>query len=249
MAKKALITGASRGIGKSVCKELLHHGYDIAGVSRTMIFDEEMMELATSKGLELLAIKADISSLDEHTRIKQTIEREFGYLDLLVNNAGVAPEHRLDILEMSPESYHRVMNINLFGPVFLTQTCFPLLAKSPLANIVFVTSISAVTASDNRAEYCMSKAGLSMYSQVLAKRLAREKVRVFEVRPGVIKTDMIRLVQDKYETMVEQGLFPAGRLGNPEDIAKVIRALVSGDFEYANSSIIEVSGGMQIRSL
>lgn len=247
--KTAVVTGASRGIGLATCEELIQNGYSVLGVSRKMAFDGKIKKMAEFHQQELYEISADISKPDDQDRIREYTKSIFGKLDLLVNNAGVAPLIREDVLNMSYESYERVMQINLFGPVFLTNKLHSLLKAGDRPAIVFVTSISASTASVNRAEYCISKSGLSMYAQVLAKRLASENISVFEIRPGVIDTDMIQSVRQTYLEMAESETIPQHRLGKPEDVAVVVRALVSGDFNYAQGLIVEVSGGMQIRSL
>lgn len=249
MSRTALITGASRGIGAEMCKSFLEEGFNIIGVSRSMEFSNEMLALAANKGLTLQSIKEDISNSDGHQRIYDQVKAQFGKIDILINNAGVAPEKRTDILEMSMDSYERVMNINLFGPVFLTQKLYPLLKHTTTSSIIFITSISAEVASVNRAEYCISKAALSMFSKLMAVRLASESVGVYEIRPGVIETDMIKSVKGKYDALVEKGFFPMGRLGQPKDIAKAALSLAKGDFAYAQGAVIEISGGMQIRSL
>ncbi len=141
------------------------------------------------------------------------------------------------------------MQINLSGPIFMTQKLFPLMEKSDSGSIVLVSSISAEVASVNRAEYCISKAGLSMFAKILADRLAKTNINVFEVRPGIIETDMTKPVLEKYKKLIDDGLVPIGRIGQPDDVAKAIRALVSGDFDYTNGLCVEISGGMQIRSL
>jgi NAD(P)-dependent dehydrogenase (short-subunit alcohol dehydrogenase family) len=179
----------------------------------------------------------------------------FGRIDVLVNNAGVAPEKRLDILEATSQSFDRLMNTNLRGPFFLTQKVarqmVSQLKDSPAhsSSIVFVTSVSAYMSSPSRAEYCVSKAGLSMTASIFADRLSKEGINVYEVRPGIIKTDMTAGVQEKYDKLIEEGLIPQQRWGTPEDVGKAVSALVSGSFNYSTCSIIEVSGGMNLRRL
>ncbi|MCK5821300.1 MAG: 3-ketoacyl-ACP reductase [Bacteroidales bacterium] len=246
----ALVTGASRGIGKAICIELLQSGYSVIGLSRNIQSTDSLLnEIAKVNQVSYLAIQADVSDIQAYQRVYDFVQKEFGTLNLLVHNAGVAPLERTDVLEMSLESYSRVMQINLLGPIFLTQKLFPLMEQVESGSIVYVTSISAEVASINRGEYCISKAGLSMFAKLMAERLAKTKINVFEIRPGVIETDMTKPVLDKYNKMIDEGLVPIGRIGQPEDIARALKALVSGDFSYTNGMCVEISGGMQIRTL
>ncbi|MEA1878943.1 MAG: 3-ketoacyl-ACP reductase [Bacteroidota bacterium] len=248
--KTALVTGASRGIGKAICIELLNSGYSVVGLSRSInTVDADLNRIAKENQVFYSGIRADVSKTQDYDKVYDFIKKEFGMLNLLVHNAGVAQMERKDVLEMSVDSYNRVMQINLFGPVFLTQKLFPLMKQLESGSIVFVSSISADVASINRAEYCISKAGLSMFAKVMAERLAKTKINVFEIRPGIIETDMTKPVLNKYNKLINDGLVPKGRIGQPEDIALALRALVSGDFAYTNGLCLEISGGMQIRSL
>lgn len=246
----AVVTGASRGIGRAIAKELLRNAYSVIGVSRNGLeADPELVQLALEKQVDYYGFQADITKKSDHQKLKEYVAAQSKALNLLVHNAGIAPKERKDVIQMSRASYDQVMETNLHGPVFLTQTLLPLMDLNVPGSIVFVTSISAVVASLNRAEYCISKAGLSMFSRLMAQRLAQTAISVYEIRPGIIETDMTLPVLEKYQTMIQSGLVPKGRMGQPEDVAKVVRALVSGDFAYASGSCIEVSGGMQIRSL
>ena len=179
----------------------------------------------------------------------------FGRLDLLVNNAGVAPKVRADWLEMSMESYRYVMDTNMTGPLFLTQyaankmVALKRAGTIPSGRIIFVTSISAYTSSTNRGEYCLSKAALSMTAKLFADRLAQEGIWVFELQPGVIATDMTSVVKEKYDTLIGEGLTPQPRWGTPEDVGKAVSALAQGYFDFSTGSIIEVGGGFGIRRL
>jgi NAD(P)-dependent dehydrogenase (short-subunit alcohol dehydrogenase family) len=185
----------------------------------------------------------------------KAILETYGRIDLLVNNAGVAPEKRLDLLETTPGSFDRVLDINLRGPFFLTQRVAAQMVAQVKESadrkpaIVFVTSISADTSSPSRAEYCVSKAGLSMAAAVFADRLAEFGINVYEVRPGIIKTDMTSAVTAKYDRLITEGLVPQGRWGLPEDVGKAVAALVGGSFPYSTGTVIEVSGGMNLRRL
>ena len=255
------ITGASRGIGRGIAIELARSGYDVAGSART--FDSadtsrgllEVKQRIEDLGGRFLPLQGDVAALDDHERMLDEIYMEYGRLDVLVNNAGVAPAQRLDVLEMSAASYDWVLGINLRGPMFLTQkvarrmlqqTGQDLAAKPA---IVFITSISAYTSSPSRAEYCVSKAGLSMTAAVFADRLSAHGISVFEVRPGLIHTDMTSAVEAKYDKVIAEGLVPQLRWGTPEDVGKAVAALVGDGFHYSTGAVIEVSGGMNLRRL
>jgi NAD(P)-dependent dehydrogenase (short-subunit alcohol dehydrogenase family) len=251
--KVAVVTGASRGIGYAIANALAAKDYQVVGISRNI---EPGAPFA-------LTIQADISDIESQANVLSQIAAKFGRIDLLVNNAGVAPLKRMDILEAGVDSFDRLMNINLRGPFFFTQ----LLANYMLANlererseasregeevkksVIFITSVSAVASSPERAEYCISKAGLSMAAQVYADRLASTGISVYEIRPGVIYTDMTAGVKEKYDKKIAEGLIPEGRWGQPEDIAKAVAALAGGEIPYSTGTIIEISGGMNIRHL
>ena len=257
----AFITGASRGIGRGIAIELAKHGYDLAGNSRVCdpqnadsgIF--EVKRKVEELGAAFLPVPGDIAELDHHDRmLAQTLE-EFGRLDLLVNNAGVAPEKRLDVLDATAASFDRVLGINLRGPFFLTQK----VARQMVAQkgqdapikpgIIFVTSVSAYMSSPSRAEYCVSKAGLSMTAAIFADRLSEHGINVYEIRPGIIRTDMTAAVEAKYDRLIGEGLIPQSRWGLPEDVGRAVAALAGGSFPYSTGAVIEVSGGMNLRRL
>ncbi|HXI88670.1 MAG TPA: 3-ketoacyl-ACP reductase [Blastocatellia bacterium] len=257
----AFITGASRGIGRGIAVELARHGYDIAGSSRVLDSQNsesgilEVKQRVEESGATFLPAQGDVSILDDHDRMIKTIVDHFGRIDLLVNNAGVSPDLRLDVLETTPESFDRVMSINSRGPFFLTQAVArQMLAQIQAAagikpKIIFITSVSAYMSSTSRAEYCLSKAALSMAAAIFADRLSVSGINVYEVRPGIIKTEMTATVQEKYDRLIDEGLIPQGRWGLPEDVGKAVVALVSGGFEYSTGAVIEVSGGMNVRRL
>ena len=257
----AFITGASRGIGRGIAIELARSGYDIAGNSRVLDSQNsesgilEVKQRVDESGAAFFPVQGDVSILDEHDRMIKTIIDHFGRIDLLVNNAGVAPEQRLDVLETSPASFDRVLSINSRGPFFLTQRVVrQMLAQIQSApgirpRIIFITSVSAYISSTSRAEYCLSKAALSMAAAIFADRLSEYGINVYEVRPGIIKTEMTGAVQDKYDRLIDDGLIPQRRWGLPEDVGKTVVALVSGGFEYSTGTVVEVSGGMNIRRL
>ncbi|MCX6223328.1 MAG: 3-ketoacyl-ACP reductase [Bacteroidia bacterium] len=261
--KVAVVTGASRGIGFAIAKSLSDKGYQVVGISRNIEPGEPFA----------LAIKADIADIESHATILSQIAAKFGHIDLLVNNAGVAPLKRIDILETGVESFDRLIDINLRGPFFFTQMIVNYMLEREGREeregrkgreereerkereeeakqcVIFITSVSAVASSPERAEYCISKAGLSMASQVYADRLAGTGIAVYEIRPGVIYTDMTACLKDKYDKKIAGGLIPEGRWGEPEDIAKAVVTLAGGEIPYATGAVIEISGGMNIRHL
>ena len=257
----AFITGGSRGIGRGVAIELARKGYDIAGNSRVLdpgnieggIFEVKIR--IEELGAAFLPVQGDVSRLDDHERMLDAVLEKFGRVDLLVNNAGVAPEKRLDLLDATSESFDRVMSINLRGPFFLTQRIAQQMISqtrdnpTPKPKIVFITSVSAYMSSPSRAEYCVSKSALSMAAAIFAARLSEYGINVYEVRPGIIKTDMTAPVQAMYDDLIDSNLVPQKRWGLPEDVGRAVSALVDGSFEYSTGLVVEVSGGMSIREL
>lgn len=255
--RTAIITGAGQGIGRGIALELAKADFNIAGVDviyQPEIHDKGLFEVRDrirEYGSEFLPIQADISDLSGHENIIRQTLQAFGRIDVLVNNAGVAPKQRLDVLETSPESYDRVMSINARGPFFLTQRVarYMLQGQTDPANsryIIFISSISAYYSSPSRAEYCLSKAAVSHAARIFAHRLAESGIRVFELRPGIIQTDMTAAVKEKYDQLIAGGLVPQHRWGYPEDIGKAVVGLVNGYFDYSTGLIAEVSGGMNI---
>lgn len=257
----AFITGASRGIGRSIALCLASKGFDIVGAATQMPESDlevglnEVKARAEELHVNMLPVTGDIANREDHHRMVSEALDEFGRIDVLVNNAGVAPEQRMDLLEMTPESYERVMNINLEGPFFLTQHVAKEMIHLKMNHadfapkIIFITSISATTASPTRTEYCISKAGLSMAAQNFAVRLAEFGINVYEIQPGIIKTDMTSGVQEKYDEIIADGHLLQARWGTPEDIGKAVAALAGGDFDYATGAVIEVGGGFGVRRL
>lgn len=253
----AVITGASRGIGRAVAISLASEGFDIAAIARSV--DSEGMSILGFEiekiGAEFFPIGLDISCTFCQKEVVSNILERYGRIDFLVNNAGVAPLQRNDLLEMTEESYDRVMNINLKGPVFFAQKIAKemIWLKQTINNykpvIVFVSSISAYMTSTNRAEYCISKAGLSMTSTVFADRLSKDEIRVYEVRPGIIQTDMTVKVKDKYDKLIQEGLIPQKRWGMPEDVGKAVASIARGNFDFSTGMIFEISGGMNLHRL
>jgi NAD(P)-dependent dehydrogenase (short-subunit alcohol dehydrogenase family) len=253
----AVITGASRGIGRAISLSLASEGFDIAAIARTP--DSECMLSLQPEvekcGAAFFPIGLDIAHTTLHDEAISSILEHYGRIDLLINNAGVAPIERKDILELEEESYDRVTDINLRGPVFFAQRVareMIWLRKQKTdytPAIIFITSIAAYMSSTNRLEYCVSKAGLSMAALVFADRLAEEKINVYEVRPGLIETDMTARVKDKYDKLIAEGLIPQKRWGTPDDVAKAVASLARGDWEFSTGTVFELSGGMNIKSL
>jgi NAD(P)-dependent dehydrogenase (short-subunit alcohol dehydrogenase family) len=253
----AVITGASRGIGRAVAIALAEAGYDIAAIARSV--DSEGMESlgpeVEKHGGEFFPIGLDISCTKCQTEVVTNILDRYGRIDFLVNNAGVAPLQRKDLLEMTEESYDRVMNINLKGPVCFAQKIARemIWMKDQISPykpvIIFITSVSSVLTSVNRAEYCISKAGLSMASSLFADRLSAEGILVCEVRPGIIKTDMTIKMTDKYNKMIDEGLVPQRRWGLPEDIGKAVASIARGDWAFSTGMVFEISGGLNIHKI
>lgn len=252
----AIVTGSSRGIGRGVALCLAERGYDITvNYAGNRIAAEETRGEIEKLGRRAEVIQADVrKDADRRRLVDETVDR-FGRLDLLVNNAGIAPRVRADLLEMSEESYREVLDANLAGPFFLTQYVANRMIElrnngsQKVGRIIFVTSVSAYAASINRGEYCVSKAGLSMTVQLFASRLATEKIWVYEIQPGIIATDMTSGVKEKYDHLIGEGLIPQGRWGTPDDVGKAAAAIAGGDLDFSTGAIIEVGGGFGIRRL
>ena len=256
MNKVALITGGSRGIGFGIAKALAGCGYDLA-INGVRPETEADSALATLRefGVKVSYCRGNIASKTERSAILDQVRAAFGRLNYLVNNAGVAPKERNDILETTEESYDFVMDVNLKGVYFLTQAAAKWLIEQKKSDpkfdgaIVTVSSVSATVASVNRVEYCLSKAGLSMLTQLFAVRLAEFDIPVFEVRPGVIKTDMTAGVTDKYDQLISEGLTLQKRWGIPADVGRAVKALLSGDFSYSTGQVVMVDGGLTRQKL
>jgi NAD(P)-dependent dehydrogenase (short-subunit alcohol dehydrogenase family) len=240
-----VITGASRGIGRAIAIEL-SRTHDVVA---TYVGRQDAAEsLAEATGA--LPFRCDISSrADRMALIAFTRDRFGGRIDLLVNNAGIAPRERRDVTEATEESFDEVMATNLKGPHFLTQLAARSMLEQGSGRIVFVTSISSYTASVNRAEYCISKAGLSMSVAVWAQRLAAHGIGVFEIRPGIVRTDMISAVERVYEEKIAGGLLPQRRMGEASDVARAVRAVADGLLDYSTGQVLNVDGGFHLRSL
>lgn len=256
MRKVALVTGGSRGIGLGISKCLAGEGHNLAICGRRPEAQvrDVLSELRTS-AVEVFYIQADIASRDDRERLLSEIKKHFGCLNVLVNNAGVAPANRVDILEASEESFDRVMDVNLKGPYFLTQASARWMIEQKQANsnyegcIINISSISATFASPNRGDYCISKAGLSMATKLWAARLGEFGIPVYEVRPGVVMTDMTAAVEERYDKLIAEGLTIQRRWGLPEDIGRAVAMLVRGDLAYSTGQVIMVDGGLMVHRL
>ena len=240
----AIVTGASRGIGRAVATELAKT-HSVIGTYRGRRDAAE--DLRAQTGCEIF--QCDVASREDREGLIAFAKERFGVLDLLVNNAGMAPRERRDLLDATEESFDELIATNLKGPHFLTQQAARLMADRGEGRIVFVTSISAYTASVNRGEYCISKAGLAMSAALYANRLAACGVKVFEIRPGIIRTDMIAKVEQVYEEKIAAGLLPQRRMGEGSDVAKAVRAIADGLLDYCAGQVLNVDGGFHMRSL
>ncbi len=256
MRKTSLITGGTRGIGLGIAKALASEGFDLAinGLRKEEKVTE-VLERLREYGVKVIYCQGDISKKDDRDFVIQKVKSEFGQLNLLVNNAGVAPKKRNDVLETSEESFEYVMNTNLRGTFFLTQSIAKWLVQQKKSNkefigsIINISSISATVVSLNRGEYCISKAGLGMVTQLFATRLGEHDIPVYEIRPGIIETDMTRGVKEKYDKLFAQGLSVQPRWGKPEDIGKTVLALAKGFLPYSTGSVIMADGGLTITRL
>ena len=240
----AVVTGASRGIGRGVAIELAKT-HAVVGTYRGRRDAAESLRAET--GCEIFL--CDVGARTDHAALLEFVASKFGRIDLLVNNAGMAPRERRDVLEATEESFDELVTTNLRGPHFLTRDVAREMVKQGSGRVVFVTSISAYTSSVNRAEYCISKAGLSMSAQTFAARLAPEGVLVFEIRPGIIRTDMISAVEAVYDEKIAGGLLPQRRMGEVTDLAKCMRAVADGYLDYCAGQVINCDGGFSLRTL
>jgi 3-oxoacyl-[acyl-carrier protein] reductase len=256
MNRVALVTGGSRGIGFGIAKKLAQEGIDLAinGVRAESDAANSLAELR-SFGVRVEYVQGNIGTSEGRKGIIQGLRDKFGAIDILVNNAGVAPKVRSDVFEISEEDYDYVVDINQKGTFFMTQAIAKWMAEAKQANperlftIITVTSVSAVMASIHRASYCMSKVAASMMSTVMAIKMAEFDIPVYEIRPGVIETDMIEAVRESYHKAVKSGFTLEQRMGMPEDIGKVAAALVRGDLPYSTGQIISVDGGMTVQRM
>ncbi len=240
----AIVTGASRGIGRAIALELVKT-HRVIGTFRGRRDAAE--QLRSETGCEIF--QCDLASRADRDALVAFARERWPNLDLLINNAGMAPRERRDLLEATEESFDELIAVNLKGPYFLTQLAARWMLERGAGRIVFVTSISAYTASVNRGEYCVSKAGLSMSVALWAQRLAEAGIGVFEIRPGIIRTDMIAKVEKAYEEKIAAGLLPQRRMGEGCDVAKAVRAIAGGLLDYSTGQVLDVDGGFHLRSL
>lgn len=263
MNQVALITGASRGIGRGIALHLAALGFDLVLNYRS---NKEAAEKtaadcisagrSANKTIQVELVAGDVSLNGTREELLSITERQFHRLDLLVNNAGIAPKHRLDLLEASEESFDELIEINLKAPFFLTQSAAKYflslrtkLQASYRPKIITISSISAYTASVNRGDYCITKAGLSMMTALFAARLAAEGINVYEIRPGIISTDMTAGVKEKYDALIANGLTPIPRWGAPDDVARAVGAIAQDLLPFSTGEVINVDGGFHLRRL
>ncbi len=256
MKRVALVTGGSRGIGFGIATALARDGFDltVCGVREEAAAAEALAKLRAG-GREALYVQADVSKSADRQKLVAAIRERFGQLNVLVNNAGIAPRIRRDILEATEESFDEVLGVNLRGPYFLTQLVARWLIEQKkaqpdfAASIINISSVSATMASVGRGEYCISKAGISMATQLWAARLGEFGIPVYEVRPGIAKTDMTAAVQAKYDKLIAEGLLVQPRWGTPEDTGRAVAMLARGDLPYSTGQVIMVDGGLTLPRL
>jgi NAD(P)-dependent dehydrogenase (short-subunit alcohol dehydrogenase family) len=259
----ALVTGASRGIGRGIAIELARIGFSVAinyaGRRDAALESQQLSEQASpaGAGASFQVFQADISKAQDRARLLEAVKERLGWIDMLVNNAGVAPRVRTDLLEATEESFDRLISINLRGPYFLTQAVANFWVdglserpkKSVKPKIVNISSVSAYAASVSRGDYCLSKAGLSMMTQLYAARLAEYGINVYEIRAGLVMTDMTTPVKEKYDRMISEGVTPLARWGTPQDVGRAVAAIAEERFAFSTGEVINVDGGFHIRRL
>jgi len=256
MNKIALITGGTRGIGLGIAEALAEEGHDLALCGRREAAAvEETLDNLRQRGVDVLYLSCDIGDPDARERLVDGVRAHYGRLHVLVNNAGVAPRERRDLLDATEESFDRVLGINLKGPYFLTQLVANWMVEQQAEDdsyegcVINITSISSTAASTNRGEYCISKAGLTMATKLWAVRLSEFDIPVYEVRPGIVDTDMTSGAKEKYDRLIEEGLMLQDRWGQPEDVGKAAAMLTRGDLPYSTGEVIMVDGGMTVDRL
>ncbi len=254
--RAALVTGGARGIGFGVARALARENFDLAvcGVREPAAAEAALAELR-QLGAEVLYVQADISDAAARRKLLEAVREKFGRLHVLVNNAGVAPKVRADILEASEESFEWLLKVNLEGPYFLTQQCARWMIEQKQADldwrgcIVNISSVSATVASVNRGDYCISKAGVAMATQLWAARLGEFDIPVYEIRPGIIRTDMTAGVHAKYDKLIAEGLLAQPRWGLPEDVGRAAAMLARGELSYSTGQVLMIDGGLTLRRL
>ncbi len=256
MIKTAVITGVSRGIGNAVGVSLAREGYAIAGIGNSPEDKvKEYLDCIRQYGNGLLYVQGSVSDSKMREKLLEDTLNRFGRIDVLVNNAGIAPPSRTDILKTDENSYDTVMEINLKATFFMSQICANKMIESigqmpeykPV--IINISSVSAYTSSVNRGEYCISKAGMSMVTLLFADRLAEYGINVYEIRPGIIATDMTSTVKEKYDKLINEGVTPLKRWGTPDDIADAVSVITSGKLGFSTGQILNIDGGFHIRRL
>lgn len=240
----AVVTGGNRGIGLAIVKRLVSSGYKCLVVARSET--DEIKELINIGKADFFA--CDISDSVARDKLRSELEKQ-EKIDLLVNCAGVAPKIRKDMLEITEEEFDYVLNINQKGTFFVSQSVANIMKKQQDGRIVFISSLSSYTASVERAQYCVSKASISMYTRLFAARMAEYGVGVFEISPGIIETDMTKCVKEKYETLIDGGLTPIKRMGQPDDVASAVEAAASGKLDFCTGTVINADGGFSVRRL
>lgn len=239
MKRVALVTGGSRGIGLGIAQALRKEDFDVAICGTRPACEHK----------EFFYCQCDVGDREARGKMLDALRQRFGRLDVLVNNAGIAPKVRADILDATEESFEQLIRTNLQGPYFLTQAVAKWMIEQKSGCIINISSVSATVASVNRGDYCISKAGVAMATQLWATRLGEFGISAFEVRPGIIKTDMTAGVTEKYDKLINAGLLVQARWGEPEDVGKAVAALARGDLPYSTGQIIAVDGGLTIRRL
>jgi NAD(P)-dependent dehydrogenase (short-subunit alcohol dehydrogenase family) len=248
----AIVTGGARGIGLACAEALADAGFDLLVADLAQKAADGLAENIAARGAKFTYVRCDIADLASHAALVDATLRAFGRIDCLVNNAGVGAVVRGDLLELKPENFDRTLGINLRGTVFLSQAVAKAMLAAPgdhTRSIITITSVSADMASPERSDYCISKAGLSMWVKNLALRLAPENIGVFELRPGIIRTDMTAGVSAKYDALIDSGLVPAKRWGEASDISSVVATLAAGKLGFSTGSIINVDGALSVPRL
>jgi len=250
--RAAIVTGANRGIGLAIAEALAAAGFDIVAADLALAPSDELQAGVERNNGRLAYQPFDLGDLSTHAAVIAAAEKEFATIDCLVNNAGMASPVRGDLLDLKPENFDKVLDVNLRGTVFLSQAAARAMLATPAKagrSIITVTSVSAEFASPERPDYCVSKAGLSMWVKNLALRLAADGISVFEVRPGIIRTDMTAAVTEKYDRLIGEGLVPSRRWGEPADVGLAVATLAAGTLNFATGSILNVDGALSVRRL
>jgi len=256
MTRVALVTGGTRGIGFGIAEALAREAFDVAVCgTRTEAEVTSAIDALRATGREVVYLRADVGDRHDRLHLMDAVRARFGRLHLLVNNAGMAPVERRDLLEATEESFERVLRVNLQGPYFLTQAAARWMIAQKHADATFtgaivnISSVSAVAASTNRGEYCVSKAGLAMATALWASRLGEWNIPVYEVRPGIVETDMTAGVREKYDRLIAGGVLVQSRWGLPSDVGRAVAMLARGDLGYSTGQVLNVDGGMAIQRL